>query len=389
ATTAAAPDTLDAAHQATSTVDPGSALQIQPEVPGSDGTGGSSDTVAHTISGATDAVSSAVSSTTDTVASTAEPVVQAAASTTDAVVAAADPVTTVASDTVSTVASTAEPLVQTAASATDAVAASADPLVQSVGSTAEPLVQAAASTDAVVSTTAPVAATTTTTALAPSVDPTQPASMSAALPTETLPSAAVASSNDVAHAIALPPIAPLPTEVIVMPSGDTIAGVASAAPADGTIASASVPGPILSLPGIHEAELLPILGMGAAALSAAVIVRSVCSPSASLLFTNVRLLPCYVNATVQQTTATASSALSSVHSDGLAGRRRDGHHEPLLGAIKEGFGRAVRQIEPRHDGDGAPDARLMAQIGIVLGTVYLAFLTVWFWATRLRWNPRS
>ena len=29
------------------------------------------------------------------------------------------------------------------------------------------------------------------------------------------------------------------------------------------------------------------------------------------------------------------------------------------------------------------------QVGMVLGTVYLAFLTVWFWATRLRWSPRS
>ena len=28
------------------------------------------------------------------------------------------------------------------------------------------------------------------------------------------------------------------------------------------------------------------------------------------------------------------------------------------------------------------------QIGIVLGTVYVAFLTVWFWATRVRLKPR-
>ena len=28
------------------------------------------------------------------------------------------------------------------------------------------------------------------------------------------------------------------------------------------------------------------------------------------------------------------------------------------------------------------------QIGIVLGTIYLAFLTVWFWATRVRLKPR-
>jgi hypothetical protein len=39
--------------------------------------------------------------------------------------------------------------------------------------------------------------------------------------------------------------------------------------------------------------------------------------------------------------------------------------------------------------DDESDRRLLVQIGVVLGTVYLAFLTVWFWATRLRWNPRT
>ena len=31
----------------------------------------------------------------------------------------------------------------------------------------------------------------------------------------------------------------------------------------------------------------------------------------------------------------------------------------------------------------------MAQIGIVLGTIYMAFLTIWFWATRVRWSARA
>jgi hypothetical protein len=26
---------------------------------------------------------------------------------------------------------------------------------------------------------------------------------------------------------------------------------------------------------------------------------------------------------------------------------------------------------------------------MLLGFVYLGFLTIWFWATRLRWNPRT
>jgi hypothetical protein len=35
------------------------------------------------------------------------------------------------------------------------------------------------------------------------------------------------------------------------------------------------------------------------------------------------------------------------------------------------------------------DGRLIAQLGLALGFVYLAFLTVWFWATRLRWQARA
>jgi len=37
------------------------------------------------------------------------------------------------------------------------------------------------------------------------------------------------------------------------------------------------------------------------------------------------------------------------------------------------------------DGDGRSalrDARLMTQIGMVFGLVYVGFLTIWFWATR-------
>jgi hypothetical protein len=31
----------------------------------------------------------------------------------------------------------------------------------------------------------------------------------------------------------------------------------------------------------------------------------------------------------------------------------------------------------------------MLEIGLLLGAVYMAFLGVWFWATRLRRRPRS
>jgi hypothetical protein len=185
----------------------------------------------------------------------------------------------------------------------------------------------------------------------------------------------------------LPGIAP------VLPSDLPFGGVETATPvtvapaADTMPVGGAIPAPIFSWPQIDPNELLPVVGIAATALSAAVIVRSVCAPSPSLLFTNVRLLPCIVNATVQQTTAAASSVFSRAEG-GSSGISEKGHDESILVPFKHGFEQAVRHA-PRHPIDDETwDSRLLAQIGIVLGTVYLAFLTVWFWATRLRWNPR-
>jgi hypothetical protein len=59
--------------------------------------------------------------------------------------------------------------------------------------------------------------------------------------------------------------------------------------------------------------------------------------------------------------------------------------EDIANDIRDGFLRGVSGSED----DGASDTRLLMQIGMLLGSAYLAFLTVWFWATRLRWNPRT
>lgn len=49
-----------------------------------------------------------------------------------------------------------------------------------------------------------------------------------------------------------------------------------------------------------------------------------------------------------------------------------------------------RRSEPRPilSVDHSRNTRLMVRIGMLLGLVYLAFLVVWFWATRLRTRPR-
>jgi hypothetical protein len=72
--------------------------------------------------------------------------------------------------------------------------------------------------------------------------------------------------------------------------------------------------------------------------------------------------------------ASASAVKAAVAPDQLAQAVRDGF---LRGAGRQGT-----------EDDGMSDTRLLMQLGMLLGTVYLAFLTVWFWATRLRWNPR-
>ena len=55
----------------------------------------------------------------------------------------------------------------------------------------------------------------------------------------------------------------------------------------------------------------------------------------------------------------------------------------ITGPIRDGFDLIRRGRVDYEQGD---TSRLLMQVGMVLGTVYVAFLTVWFWATRLRWN---
>jgi hypothetical protein len=158
-----------------------------------------------------------------------------------------------------------------------------------------------------------------------------------------------------------------------------------AAPPDAVISlGAAPPDPFR----IGLSEILPVVGSaGVAALGTAAVVRVICSPGGPIVFfQNVRLVPCYVGATVQQSTATASSVANRLSGSGRT--VKSGTGGSAIGSIRDGFQRAVRPPSSRIDGDGSVDSRLLAQIGIVLGTVYLAFLTLWFWATRLRWNPR-
>ncbi len=141
--------------------------------------------------------------------------------------------------------------------------------------------------------------------------------------------------------------------------------------------------------------------------------RPACAAEAKLLFTNVRLLPCLVRNSVSEHLAPLTSALPSLGPAGPAAALQPavavegavagvsavndpppdavehGHARTgLLGSFGNGFEHAIGG-ENREIGDALGDSRLMIQLGMALGFVYAAFLSVWFWATRLRRRPGS
>jgi hypothetical protein len=118
-----------------------------------------------------------------------------------------------------------------------------------------------------------------------------------------------------------------------------------------------------------------------------------------LAFVNARLVPCLVKATIQRQIETLSLTVSrgggtgaiALHDSGDVATGSGGGNDHqlvqrLFDQVSDGFHDVVDMPGQVRDGgesaDRLLDARLMTQIGMVLGFVYLGFLTVWFWATR-------
>jgi hypothetical protein len=135
--------------------------------------------------------------------------------------------------------------------------------------------------------------------------------------------------------------------------------------------------------------------------------RLLCPDEVRLMFTNVRLVPCMVRETIAGHLVPLTSALPATGPAGpvaalspavapegavaeeVATNRGDkvGGFKGLAEAFRNGFEDALGG--PRPDiGESLGDSRLMIQLGMALGFVYAAFLSVWFWATRLR-RPRA
>ena len=313
--------------------------------------------------GLTDTVGSAV----DTVGTAADTVADTASSTTDTVTKTAEETTRAAQETVGTAAESAKPVA-------DAIvkAPSAEP-VQAIGGTA---VQ-------------PVAESV------PPTDPTQPA------PPETPAGELPAGEAPVGNAI-IPDsgtVLPIPGPVAdpatpVLPMEVAQDAIAQAEPATDVYvtplaetpeATALPDGLTTVLQGLSSSEVQAVGVAGLLAAGAITIVRGGFSPTSSIMFTNIRLLPGFVNATIHRSGVTEIVGLPRVGGAAVA-EIVPPRVVPAIGSITEpirdGFERVRRGPVDYEDGD----ARLLMQVGVALGTLYVAFLTVWFWATRLRWN---
>jgi hypothetical protein len=174
------------------------------------------------------------------------------------------------------------------------------------------------------------------------------------------------------------------------PSGTGIADVAGPVSGDGG-AFDVIP---FEAPGLLAgADEVLFLSAGLVTLAGvALAVRPSAVMSAQFFLANVRQIPACggVRGIVnhQVSAAVAGTARFGMASSGAAkgsvGAVK-GVADDIASDIRDGFLRGVSGNED----DGARDTRLLMQIGMLLGTVYLAFLTVWFWATRLRWSPRT
>jgi hypothetical protein len=133
----------------------------------------------------------------------------------------------------------------------------------------------------------------------------------------------------------------------------------------------------------------------------------------SMVFTNVRLLPCVVKESLARhvemlTEAVAAgrgygapeashgaemlgaaSGTRGAAAEGTTGVTERAQHafRSAFESFRDGFEQAI--VDERDDvGEGLRDSRLMLQIGMLLGFVYVGFLSVWFWATRARGESR-
>jgi hypothetical protein len=202
-----------------------------------------------------------------------------------------------------------------------------------------------------------------------------------------------------------------PAESSPVPSGDDaiqtlVPATEPREPIQSTLAEPGDDGAALSDPVVDAAQALVGLGADEAALAGGAIVTLAglavlarqAGPSVTFFLANARPIPihCAVRETVHRYASGAAAVASGLGwgggvraSTGQAVLAAHAATDDFAQAIRDGFLLGAGRSGIGVSDDGASDARLAMQIGMLLGTVYLAFLTVWYWATRLRWNPRT
>jgi hypothetical protein len=163
------------------------------------------------------------------------------------------------------------------------------------------------------------------------------------------------------------------------------------------VGTALASGPALGF-GVDDVVLPGLIAGSLAVASWGVFtIRSGAVANARMAFPNVRLIPCVAALAVEQTVGAIVAPAAALVGGG-AGSVGDGVTAPAgrrapagATAVREGFVRIKEVAEAGGTGlrnalNERDEQALMMRIGMLLGLVYVAFLTVWFWATRLRWN---
>jgi hypothetical protein len=141
-------------------------------------------------------------------------------------------------------------------------------------------------------------------------------------------------------------------------------------------------------------EALMVSAAVATIAGLAIAIRPSTAANAQFFLANVRQIPAVcggLQVTANRGLAAVAAGTAQVADvAGSAPGRAIATVENYSNAVREGFNRGAggAVLGSGSGDDGARDIRLLMQIGMLLGAAYLAFLTVWFWATRLRWSPR-
>ena len=320
----------------------------------------------------TDAVTSTVDAAADTVATTTGAVTEttgAVRETADAVTqATADTVTQTTAETVGVADEAVDRATETAQGATETATGVAPPAIDAVNDTVESTALPAVVPESPAPVEPPVA------------DGTQPIEGVVEAPADTTRTLIDSLLGGTPH-----PTAPESVLELADPGEPFVNAVDLAAPTSPIVDTSFADDLIATVASVGLPELQVIGTAGLVAAGAVAIARGAVSPTASIMFTNVRLLPGFVNVTIQRSGAAAIASVPRAAPHTVVDvipRRILPATDSVVGPIRDGFDRIVNRTSDYENGDG----RLLAQVGVVLGTLYLAFLTLWFWATRLRWN---